>query len=45
MSPHISGSRRQSLYLPRTNELFCENRHRYVDGRPLLNFVSAERGY
>ena len=45
MSPHISGSRRQPLYLPRTNALFCENLRRYVAGRPLLNVVSAERGY
>ena len=45
MSPHISGSRRQSLYLPWTNELFCENLRRYVARRPLPNVVSAERGY
>ena len=45
MSPHTSGSRRQRVYLPRTNALFCANLRRYVDGERLLNFVSAERGY
>ena len=45
LSPHISGSRRQPQYLPRTNALFCENLHRYVAGQPLMNVVSAERGY
>jgi phosphoglycerate dehydrogenase-like enzyme len=45
MAPHISGSRRQPLYVPRTNALFCENLRRYVEGEPLLNLFSAERGY
>lgn len=41
MSPHISGSRLQPRYLPRTNDLFCENLRRYVSGEPLLNRVTA----
>ncbi len=41
MSPHISGSRLQPRYLPRTNDLFCENLRRYVSGEPLLNRVAA----
>lgn len=45
LSPHISGTRRQPQYLRRTNALFCENLRRYVQSEPLLNVVSAARGY
>ncbi len=45
VSPHISGTRRNVEYLERTNELFCENLRRYLNGEPLYNVVTREQGY
>ncbi len=45
ISPHISGTRRNTQYLERTNELFCENLRRYLNREPLVNEVTRERGY
>jgi phosphoglycerate dehydrogenase-like enzyme len=45
ITPHISGTRRNYQYLQRTNELFCENLRRYLNGQPLFNVVSRNRGY
>ena len=45
LSPHVSGTRRNRQYLVRTNQVFCENLRRYLDGQPLLNVTSIERGY
>lgn len=43
VSPHSAST------LPSENaaivELFCDNLRRYLDGRPLLNLYSSERGY
>jgi phosphoglycerate dehydrogenase-like enzyme len=41
MTPHISGSSAGRAFLPRVWELFAENLARYLDGRPLLNELSA----
>jgi phosphoglycerate dehydrogenase-like enzyme len=43
ISPHIAGMSRR--YEQRAAQLFAENLRRYLEGRPLLNLVSRERGY
>ncbi|MHB1416819.1 MAG: D-2-hydroxyacid dehydrogenase [Chloroflexota bacterium] len=43
ISPHQGGD--TDLYMERTTELVCENLRRYAEGEPLLNVVSASRGY
>ena len=41
LTPHISGSSYGRTFLPRVWELFGENLERYLDGRPLLNELTA----
>jgi phosphoglycerate dehydrogenase-like enzyme len=41
LTPHISGSSAGREFLPRVWELFAENLERYINGRPLLNELSA----
>jgi len=43
ITPHISSGTDKSWH--RGVELFCENLHAYLDGRPLSNVVDWERGY
>jgi hypothetical protein len=31
--------------MERAIDLFCDNLHHYLDGRPLRNVVDVERGY
>jgi len=45
LSPHISGTRFSAGYRARVCELFCANLRRYLDGEPLYNIASRERGY
>jgi phosphoglycerate dehydrogenase-like enzyme len=42
LTPHISGSSAGREFLPRVWDLFAENLARYLDGRPLLNELSAD---
>lgn len=42
MTPHISGSSEGEYYLPRLWDLFIENVRRFLQGRSLLNELSAE---
>ena len=43
ITPHISAGTDKFQY--RRVELFCENLHAYLNGRPLANVVDWERGY
>jgi phosphoglycerate dehydrogenase-like enzyme len=43
VSPHVSGF--LPSYDDKCAELFAENLHRYLAGRPLLNVVDRARGY
>jgi phosphoglycerate dehydrogenase-like enzyme len=43
VSPHVSGF--LPSYDDKCTELFAENLHRYLGGRPLLNVVDRARGY
>ncbi len=43
MSPHVSG--RLTNYNEMTNEIFCDNLRRYVNGKRLRNVVNKKRGY
>jgi phosphoglycerate dehydrogenase-like enzyme len=43
LTPHVSGG--TPRYMERAIDLFCDNLHRYLDGRPLRNVVDPERGY
>ena len=43
ISPHVSGSMED--YMQKATDLFCENLHRYVNGRKLINVVDKKRGY
>ena len=43
--PHVSGTRRNRQYPVRTNQVFCENLRRYLDGQPLINVTTKQRGY
>ncbi len=43
ITPHISAGTDKSQH--RGVELFCENLHAYLHGRPLANVVDWERGY
>jgi phosphoglycerate dehydrogenase-like enzyme len=43
ITPHISSGTDKSQH--RGVELFCENLHAYLVGRPLANVVDWERGY
>jgi len=42
-SPHISGKMKN--YNEATNDIFCRNLKRYVEGKRLLNIVNRKRGY
>ena len=41
MTPHVAGSARSPFYLPRIWSIFVENVERFVDGKPLLNELTA----
>jgi phosphoglycerate dehydrogenase-like enzyme len=41
LTPHISGADRSRALPPRLADLFVQNVERYLDGRPLLNLVTA----
>ena len=43
LTPHVSGG--TPRYMERAIDLFCDNLHRYLEGRPLLNVVDSQRGY
>ena len=43
LTPHVSGN--MDNYNELSNELFCENLRRYVNGIRLLNVVDWQRGY
>jgi hypothetical protein len=43
ITPHVSGT--TPRYHERITDLFCANLARYLRGEPLVNLVSAERGY
>jgi len=43
LTPHVSGG--TPRYMERAIDLFCDNLHHYLDGRPLRNVVDVERGY
>jgi phosphoglycerate dehydrogenase-like enzyme len=42
LTPHISGADHSRSFPPRMADLFVQNVQRYLDGRPLLNRVTAE---
>ena len=44
LTPHISGVG-DKAGIERCKDLFAENLHRFLDGRPLLNIVDRNRGY
>jgi phosphoglycerate dehydrogenase-like enzyme len=41
LTPHISGADHSRAFPPRMADLFVENVERYLEGRPLLNLVTA----
>lgn len=43
ITPHMSGGTEVSPH--RGLDLFCDNLHAYLDGRPLANVIDWERGY
>ncbi len=43
ISPHISSNSEKRPY--RSVALFCDNLRRYINGEPMLNMISQERGY
>ena len=43
LSPHVAGA--SEHYYERAAELFAENLHRYLAGRPLLNLYDPDRDY
>ena len=43
LTPHVSGG--TPRYMERAVDLFCDNLHRYLEGRTLRNVVDPERGY
>ncbi len=43
ITPHISGAVDQRRH--GAINLFCENLHAYLEGRPLRNIIDWERGY
>jgi phosphoglycerate dehydrogenase-like enzyme len=43
ITPHVSGASDQDRH--GAIELFCENLHAYLDGRPLQNVIDWQRGY
>jgi phosphoglycerate dehydrogenase-like enzyme len=43
ITPHISAATDRARN--RRVEVFCENLHAYLDGRPLMNVIDWERGY
>lgn len=43
LTPHISAA--TAVYNDRIADLFAENLHRYLAGKPLLNEVDKQRGY
>lgn len=43
LTPHVSGG--TPRYMERAIDLFCDNLHRYLEGRSLRNAVDPERGY
>jgi phosphoglycerate dehydrogenase-like enzyme len=43
ITPHISGGSDQPQ--PRPIDLFCDNLHAYLAGKPLVNVIDWERGY
>lgn len=43
LTPHVAGT--FDGYMETATDLFCENLRRFLDGRPLLNVVSKDRGY
>jgi phosphoglycerate dehydrogenase-like enzyme len=44
LTPHTSGVS-GSEHWPRMEQLFAENLHRFIAGKPLLNVVDLKRGY
>ena len=43
LSPHVSGGMED--YMQKATDLFCENLHRYINGKKLINIVNKKRGY
>jgi len=43
LTPHISGSSLGPHFLERTWHIFLENVRRYLEGRPLLNELTADQ--
>ena len=43
LTPNVSGGTPRNM--ERDVDLFCDNLHRYLEGRPLRNAVDPERGY
>jgi phosphoglycerate dehydrogenase-like enzyme len=43
LSPHVSGG--MEGYMDRATELFCDNIHRYLEGKKLRNIIERKRGY
>jgi len=43
LSPHISGDMED--YMLRATDLFCENLHRYLNDKKLLNVINRQKGY
>jgi len=43
MSPHVAGGMED--YVDRTNDVFCHNLERYLNGQKLINVVNKKLGY
>jgi phosphoglycerate dehydrogenase-like enzyme len=43
LSPHVSGGMED--YMGQATELFCDNIHRYLEGKKLRNVVDKKKGY
>jgi len=43
LSPHVSGGMED--YMGQATELFCDNIHRYLEGKKLRNVIDRKKGY
>ena len=43
LSPHVSGGMED--YMSQATELFCDNIHRYLEGKKLRNVIDRKKGY